>query len=100
MRARRGRCSTTDESAFVEPPTTSSERLHRCAPTATGRNRSCTGSSRDPTSSRDERRVMDLELVGKVAVVTGASKGISQELGPKGICINSVSPGQVETDLW
>ncbi len=28
------------------------------------------------------------------------TKALSQELGPKGIRINSVSPGQVETDLW
>lgn len=28
------------------------------------------------------------------------SKALSQELGPQGIRINSVSPGPVETDLW
>jgi NAD(P)-dependent dehydrogenase (short-subunit alcohol dehydrogenase family) len=28
------------------------------------------------------------------------SKALSQELGPQGIRINSVSPGQVSTDLW
>ena len=28
------------------------------------------------------------------------AKLLSQELGPKGIRINSVSPGQVATDLW
>jgi NAD(P)-dependent dehydrogenase (short-subunit alcohol dehydrogenase family) len=28
------------------------------------------------------------------------AKALSQELGPKGIRINSVSPGPVETDLW
>ena len=28
------------------------------------------------------------------------AKALSQELGPKGIRINSVSPVQVETDLW
>ncbi len=29
-----------------------------------------------------------------------ASKALSQELGPQGIRINSVSPGPVTTDLW
>jgi len=28
------------------------------------------------------------------------AKALSQELGPKGIRIASVSPGQVSTDLW
>jgi NAD(P)-dependent dehydrogenase (short-subunit alcohol dehydrogenase family) len=28
------------------------------------------------------------------------AKAVSQELGPKGIRINSVSPGPVATDLW
>ena len=28
------------------------------------------------------------------------AKALSQELGPQGIRIASVSPGQVETDLW
>jgi NAD(P)-dependent dehydrogenase (short-subunit alcohol dehydrogenase family) len=34
------------------------------------------------------------------AALVNASKALSQELGPKGIRINSVSPGPVETDLW
>lgn len=34
------------------------------------------------------------------AAVVNVSKSLSQELGPKGIRINSVSPGPVETDLW
>jgi NAD(P)-dependent dehydrogenase (short-subunit alcohol dehydrogenase family) len=34
------------------------------------------------------------------AAVVNLSKALSQELGPKGIRINSVSPGPVETDLW
>jgi NAD(P)-dependent dehydrogenase (short-subunit alcohol dehydrogenase family) len=34
------------------------------------------------------------------AALLNVSKALSQELGPQGICINSVSPGQVETDLW
>jgi NAD(P)-dependent dehydrogenase (short-subunit alcohol dehydrogenase family) len=34
------------------------------------------------------------------AAVVNLSKSLSQELGPKGIRINSVSPGPVETDLW
>jgi NAD(P)-dependent dehydrogenase (short-subunit alcohol dehydrogenase family) len=34
------------------------------------------------------------------AALLNVSKALSQELGPKGIRINCVSPGQVETDLW
>jgi NAD(P)-dependent dehydrogenase (short-subunit alcohol dehydrogenase family) len=34
------------------------------------------------------------------AALVNVSKALSQELGPKGIRINSVSPGPVATDLW
>jgi NAD(P)-dependent dehydrogenase (short-subunit alcohol dehydrogenase family) len=34
------------------------------------------------------------------AALLNVSKALSQELGPEGIRINCVSPGQVETDLW
>jgi NAD(P)-dependent dehydrogenase (short-subunit alcohol dehydrogenase family) len=34
------------------------------------------------------------------AALLNLAKALSQELGPQGIRINSVSPGQVETDLW
>jgi NAD(P)-dependent dehydrogenase (short-subunit alcohol dehydrogenase family) len=34
------------------------------------------------------------------AALLNVSKALSQELGPGGIRINSVSPGQVATDLW
>jgi NAD(P)-dependent dehydrogenase (short-subunit alcohol dehydrogenase family) len=34
------------------------------------------------------------------AGLLNAAKALSQELGPKGIRINSVSPGPVATDLW
>jgi NAD(P)-dependent dehydrogenase (short-subunit alcohol dehydrogenase family) len=34
------------------------------------------------------------------AAAVNLSKSLSQEFGPKGIRINSVSPGQVSTDLW
>jgi NAD(P)-dependent dehydrogenase (short-subunit alcohol dehydrogenase family) len=34
------------------------------------------------------------------AALLNAAKALSQELGPQGIRINSVSPGPVETDLW
>ena len=34
------------------------------------------------------------------AALLNVAKALSQELGPEGIRINSVSPGQVETDLW
>jgi NAD(P)-dependent dehydrogenase (short-subunit alcohol dehydrogenase family) len=34
------------------------------------------------------------------AALLNVAKALSQELGPKGIRIASVSPGQVETDLW
>jgi NAD(P)-dependent dehydrogenase (short-subunit alcohol dehydrogenase family) len=34
------------------------------------------------------------------AALLNVAKALSQELGPQGIRINSVSPGQVGTDLW
>ena len=34
------------------------------------------------------------------AALLNMAKALSQELGPKGIRINSVSPGPVATDLW
>ena len=34
------------------------------------------------------------------AALVNLAKALSQELGPQGIRINSVSPGPVETDLW
>lgn len=34
------------------------------------------------------------------AALLNVSKALSQKLGPRGIRINCVSPGQVETDLW
>jgi NAD(P)-dependent dehydrogenase (short-subunit alcohol dehydrogenase family) len=34
------------------------------------------------------------------AALVNVAKALSQELGPKGIRVNSVSPGPVETDLW
>jgi NAD(P)-dependent dehydrogenase (short-subunit alcohol dehydrogenase family) len=34
------------------------------------------------------------------AALLNVAKALSQELGPKGIRVNSISPGQVETDLW
>jgi NAD(P)-dependent dehydrogenase (short-subunit alcohol dehydrogenase family) len=37
--------------------------------------------------------------VAKAAVVN-LSQSLAQELGPKGIRVNCVSPGQVSTDLW
>ncbi|GAA3228310.1 SDR family oxidoreductase [Actinocorallia longicatena] len=37
--------------------------------------------------------------VGKAALVA-FSKGLSKELGPHGVRVNTVSPGPVETDLW
>jgi NAD(P)-dependent dehydrogenase (short-subunit alcohol dehydrogenase family) len=64
---------------------------------------------------------MDLNLAGKAAVVTGASKGIglavaralaakaalasfskslSKEVGPQSVRVVTVSPGPVSTDLW
>jgi NAD(P)-dependent dehydrogenase (short-subunit alcohol dehydrogenase family) len=36
---------------------------------------------------------------GKAALVA-FSKALSKEVGPKGIRVNTVSPGPVETDLW
>src|SRR4051794_10811637 len=34
------------------------------------------------------------------AAVVNLTKSLAQELGPKGIRVNAVSPGPVETDLW
>src|SRR5258705_12524510 len=34
------------------------------------------------------------------AAVVNVTKALSQELGPKGIRVNDVSPGPVSTDLW
>jgi NAD(P)-dependent dehydrogenase (short-subunit alcohol dehydrogenase family) len=34
------------------------------------------------------------------AALAGFSKALSKEVGPKGIRVNTVSPGPVETDLW
>jgi len=34
------------------------------------------------------------------AALVNVAKALSQELGPKGIRLNSVSPGPVSTDLW
>jgi NAD(P)-dependent dehydrogenase (short-subunit alcohol dehydrogenase family) len=34
------------------------------------------------------------------AALLNVAKALSQELGPKGIRINSISPGPVATDLW
>jgi NAD(P)-dependent dehydrogenase (short-subunit alcohol dehydrogenase family) len=34
------------------------------------------------------------------AALVNLAKSLSQELGPKGIRVNSVSPGPVETELW
>jgi NAD(P)-dependent dehydrogenase (short-subunit alcohol dehydrogenase family) len=34
------------------------------------------------------------------AALLNVAKAVSQELGPKGIRINSISPGPVATDLW
>lgn len=34
------------------------------------------------------------------AALTNLSKALSKEVGPKGIRVNTVSPGPVETDLW
>jgi NAD(P)-dependent dehydrogenase (short-subunit alcohol dehydrogenase family) len=34
------------------------------------------------------------------SALVGFSKALSKEVGPKGIRVNTVSPGPVETDLW
>ncbi len=49
IHARPGRSTRAARSASAEPPTMSSERPRRCAPTATGPSQSCIESSTDPT---------------------------------------------------
>jgi NAD(P)-dependent dehydrogenase (short-subunit alcohol dehydrogenase family) len=67
--------------------------------------------SDDPTrggSDRQRRLRQRVLSAGRAGIDYGAAKAallnvakaLSQELGPKGIRINSVSPGQVETELW
>jgi NAD(P)-dependent dehydrogenase (short-subunit alcohol dehydrogenase family) len=41
-----------------------------------------------------------LDYSATKAALTNFAKSLSKELGPKGIRVNSVSPGPVETDLW
>jgi NAD(P)-dependent dehydrogenase (short-subunit alcohol dehydrogenase family) len=41
-----------------------------------------------------------LDYSATKAAMTNFAKGLSKELGPKGIRVNSVSPGPVTTDLW
>ncbi|GEC03236.1 3-oxoacyl-ACP reductase [Streptomyces spinoverrucosus] len=43
---------------------------------------------------------MVLDYSATKAALTNFAKGLSKELGPKGIRVNSVSPGPVSTDLW
>lgn len=42
--------------------------------------------------------VLDYSVIK--AALTNLAKGLSKELGPRGIRVVSVSPGPVETDLW
>lgn len=41
-----------------------------------------------------------LDYSATKAAMTNFAKGLSKELGPRGIRVNSVSPGPVTTDLW
>jgi NAD(P)-dependent dehydrogenase (short-subunit alcohol dehydrogenase family) len=43
---------------------------------------------------------MVLDYSATKAAMTNFTKGLSKELGPKGVRVNSVSPGPVITDLW
>jgi NAD(P)-dependent dehydrogenase (short-subunit alcohol dehydrogenase family) len=43
---------------------------------------------------------MVLDYSATKAAMTNFAKGLSKELGPRGIRVNSVSPGPVTTDLW
>jgi NAD(P)-dependent dehydrogenase (short-subunit alcohol dehydrogenase family) len=45
-----------------------------------------------------EPRVLDYSAAK--AALTNLAKGLSKELGPQGVRVNSVSPGPVTTDMW
>jgi NAD(P)-dependent dehydrogenase (short-subunit alcohol dehydrogenase family) len=45
-----------------------------------------------------EPRVLDYSAAK--AALTNFAKGLSKELGPEGIRVNSISPGPVTTDMW
>jgi NAD(P)-dependent dehydrogenase (short-subunit alcohol dehydrogenase family) len=43
---------------------------------------------------------MVLDYSAMKAALTNFAKGLSKELGPQGVRVNSVSPGPVTTDMW
>jgi NAD(P)-dependent dehydrogenase (short-subunit alcohol dehydrogenase family) len=45
-----------------------------------------------------EQRVLDYSAAK--AALTNFAKGLSKELGPQGVRVNSVSPGPLTTDMW
>lgn len=43
---------------------------------------------------------MVIDYSASKAALVNFSKGLSKEFGPRGVRVNSISPGPVETDLW
>lgn len=50
-------------------------------------------------SSADKSRALAAELEGAGASILALTKGLARDLGPRGITVNNVQPGPVDTDM-